>query len=181
MDEPISLDKDRYELVKTIVAAMYQRLVETVITDIKSLPDNCRQSGDDSKLKDVWEEFKYEIQREQSILFFAYEDTIQRICARQVAELDRERQQLLWLWSDGYYDWNDEDDKIPWGEMVTDALAKELYDRVCSVANNEELAIDPDEERDRERHEEDMRLDRLQSEPDKDDSTEGDSMSGPDE
>src|SRR5262249_30193607 len=62
MNEPSWLDKDRYELENTVVAAMYQRLVETVIAGIKSLPDNCRQSGEDSNLTDVWEEFKYQLQ-----------------------------------------------------------------------------------------------------------------------
>src|SRR5262249_61509101 len=45
MNEPSWLDKDRYELVNTVVAAMYQRLRRTVIAGIKSVPDNFQTRG----------------------------------------------------------------------------------------------------------------------------------------
>ena len=84
-----SFDQDRLTHVRRIVDAMYHGLVMQVIADIQALPDHCRQSGDDSHLKNVWEEFKYQIQREQSVMFDLYVHTIQSICAGQVAGLDR--------------------------------------------------------------------------------------------
>jgi hypothetical protein len=140
-----SIDKERLEHVERIVEAMYGGLVTQVIADVKALPETCRQSGDDSVLKDVWEEFKDQLQREQSNFFAFYEDTIRGLCTRLVAGLDRERQGLLWLWSDGYYDWNDEAAGIPWGSPVEEAVSNELYNRVGDVANNEDLAVDPDD------------------------------------
>lgn len=145
MAEMYSVDKERLEHVRRIVESMFGRLVKQVIADIKALPDRCRQSGDDSVLKDVWEAFKYQLQREQFVWFEYYEATIRDFCDRLVASLDRERQGLLWLWSDGYYHWHDDDDEIPWGQPVEEGVANELYGRVCRAANNEDLAVDPDD------------------------------------
>lgn len=149
-----SVDQERLAQVSRVVVSIYGSLVREAIADVKALPEKCRQSGDDSKLKDVWEEFKYQIQREQSGMFELYEEVILGICARVVANLDRERQQLLWLWSEAYYDWDDEEDVMPCD--VTEPVAREVYERLCSAAENEDLLVDPDEEWDRERHEDDV-------------------------
>ena len=74
---------------------MYNGLVAVVIADIKALPDNCRQSGDDSNLKDVWEEFKDHLQNEQSNFFcqYAFAHTIQSIVLQATVlgnSIDRE-------------------------------------------------------------------------------------------
>ena len=181
MSEPDSVDMERLEHVSRVVDALYDGLIGKLIAHLKELPDNCRQSGDDSMLKDVWEEFKYQVQREEFAMFEFYEATIQDICARMVAALDWDRQQLLWLWSEGYYRWTE--DEIPWGEIANGHVADELYDRLYSAASNEDLAIDPDAERDQESNEEDKRLYDLLSEPHEDnpdrDAAEDDPTSGP--
>lgn len=111
MAEQGQLETDRLALAAKLTESMYDRLVALVITDIRNLPDNCRQSGDGSKLKNVWEEFKDQLQNEQGAVFAAYEDTIQSLCFQQVAELDPDRQRMLWLWSEGYLQlWVDEDE-----------------------------------------------------------------------
>jgi hypothetical protein len=51
-------------------------------------------------------------------------DTIEHFCARQVADLDRERQRLLWLWSNAYYRWREE--YIPWVDPVEQGVADEV-------------------------------------------------------
>jgi hypothetical protein len=158
MSEFLSLDRDRYELVCRLVKSMYDGLVGQVIADIKALPDSCRQSGDDSKLKDVWEEYKYQLQREQSAMFELYVQVIQDICTRRVEGIERERQQLLGLWTEGYLDLWVREDTVSLADWDLEAITAELYQRVSDVAVNEELEVDPDEERDRERFEEDMRL-----------------------
>src|SRR5579872_6705625 len=149
MSELGPIDRDRYELIRRLVEAAYDGLVRQVIADVRTLPDSFRQSGDDSKLKDVWEEFKYQIQREQSFAFDAYSQLILDLCERRVESILEEQQQLLWLWSDGYLDlWADEGE-VSLDDLQPTAVAKELYDRVCNAAGSEELAVDPDEERDR--------------------------------
>jgi hypothetical protein len=127
----------------------------TIDTSTSFSVDSCRQSGDDSKLADVWEEFKYQVQREGSAAFELYEDLIRDIGARPIRVLDPEQQQLLWLWSNGFSSsWVDKD-VVSIDDFEHGPVATELYDRVCAVASDEELAIDPDAERDQERYTDD--------------------------
>ena len=91
-------------------------------------------------LADVWEEFKYQIQREESCLMEAYEKTISTLCQQLVKELPQHELDLLWLWSEGYYNWH-EDEEPPAKE---EDVVTEFYGRVCSRAGDEELIQDPD-------------------------------------
>jgi hypothetical protein len=155
MSEFASIDRSRYELVSGLVKTMYDALVGQVIADIKALPDSCRQSGDDSKLKDVWEEYKYQVQRDESGMFELYVQVIRDICTRRVRGVERDRQQLLWLWTEGFLDlWGDKEE-VSLDDWDPEAIAAKLYECISDVAGNEELEVDPDEERDRERYEED--------------------------
>src|SRR5262249_23694424 len=75
-----------------------------------------------------------------------------------VTKLERECQQLLWLWTEGYLDRWAEQDEVSIDEVVDEDIVQELYNRVCDVAANEPLTTDPDEDDDRERDEQDMDL-----------------------
>ena len=179
MGELSSFGMDRLELVERLAAVMYDNLVKIVIDDIKGMPEGSRQSGDDSMLKDVWEEFKYQIQREQSDVFDLYQEVIQDICTRRVRGVDRDKTTLLWLWSEGYgKTWVDKD-KVSLDDVEEEAIAEELYDRLQAAAENEELAIDPDVERDQERFDEDMGLFGASDEDEPDSDAAGDTTSEP--
>ncbi len=150
MAEIGNLDSDRLALVKQLAESMYNGLVAVVIADIKALPDNCRQSGDDSNLKDVWEEFKDQLQNEQSIFFDAFAHTIQSLCSKRVSELDADRKLLLWLWSEGYLERWVNEDEVLLADLDANHVNEELYRRICDVAASEPFADDPDEDRDAE-------------------------------
>ena len=157
---------DQVQLVhaRRIVWSMYDGLSQRVIADIKALPEGCRLSGDDSVLANVWEEFKYQVQREQSVLFEVYEETIRGLCAAALNGLNAQQKGLLWLWSDGWLDWwckcDTENGAIPEGDPNDQAIEAELYNRVCAAASEEALTVDPDVERDQERFEDDQRCNR---------------------
>lgn len=140
------LHSDRLALVDQLANDMYNVLVAEVIGEIMELPDNCRQSGDDSKLGDVWEEFKWQLQNDESIYFEAYVDTIQAICLRHVATLDTDRQRLLWLWSEGYLRQWASEDTVTLTDIDLSDIDNELYRRVCYVAINEPLRYELEEE-----------------------------------
>jgi hypothetical protein len=143
MAEMDSVSRERLEYVGRIVDAMYEGLVKQVIADIKALPEECRQSGDNSSLQDVWEEFKYQLQEEESVYFEFYEQTIRDFCARRVADLDEQRRGLLWLWSNAYYKWTADD--RPCAAIIAEGVADEIYERVCRAADEEPMAVDPEE------------------------------------
>lgn len=136
----------RHNLVR-IIDAKYKRYAQQVIFEIKALPAECRQSGDDSPLKDVWEEFKDQLQNERYVMFGAYEDTISRICDRIVNELPVEERQLLWLVSDAYFNTSNDDDILPVNGQLLADVVEELYRRVCEIAGNEPLESERDEDR----------------------------------
>jgi hypothetical protein len=132
---------ERPELTR-LIEAKFARYVERVIKDIKRLPKECKQSGDDSPLRNVWEEWVVQVRGQEFIFYEAYEETIRAICRGVAEALPREEQGLLWLWTDEYYDWlivAEDDDEIPYGDPVLDALENEFFRRVYSAAANVEL------------------------------------------
>ncbi len=129
--------------VLRILTAKYDDYARQVIERIKKLPPECRQSGDDSLLEDVWEEWKYQVQRRESVLFNLYEETFRDICTGVVESLPPHERELLWLCSDGSFN-HDQETGPPAGNQVVEDVADELYQRVCNIAADEELKVDPD-------------------------------------
>jgi hypothetical protein len=147
MDQPSPFDKTRLRRIERTARELYDTLEHRVVNHIKALPDTCRQSGDDSGLADVWEEFKYQCQRQESAFFDMYLDTIDGLCAKPISEMDDARATLLWLWSEAFISWDfdcDNRDK-PGRSELNDAIRNELFNRVRSRACDEDLLHDPDD------------------------------------
>jgi len=47
--------------VRRIIHAKYDDYCDHIVKMVQALPGDCRQSGDDSVLTDVREEFKYQV------------------------------------------------------------------------------------------------------------------------
>jgi hypothetical protein len=132
--EPAEMNKsDLYPIIE----AKFDRYVRRIINRIKRLPKECRLSGDDFPLRNVWEEWIAQMQGEHSFAFDVYEETIRLICRSIAESLPREEQGLLWMGTDDYLDWEGND--LPYGDPVIEALEDELYKRVCTAACNVEL------------------------------------------
>lgn len=147
MDSGSFINRDQLGMLAKTVRATYDRLARNVVAEIKAFPDEARMSGDDSVLQSVWEEFKFQVQREHSTSFEVYEQSVTAICEGMVDELQPEQLHLLWLWSDGYLKWKDSDGMAPCEGRMADDVAQQLYDCVCELADTEELENDPDEPR----------------------------------
>jgi len=132
----------KHDEVWRIIEAKYEDYCDQIVQMVQELPDDCRQSGDDSVLEDAWEEFKYQVQRDESAMFGAYESTITAICLKVVEKLPQHEQDLLWLVSDGYFNWDEQGESPDKDEDVVN----ELYRRVCARASDEDLKRDPDAE-----------------------------------
>lgn len=129
-----------------IIEAKYEDYCDRIVRMVQGLPSDYRQSGDDSVLEDVWEEFKCQVQRDESAMFGAYEGTITAMCQKLVKQLPQHEQDLLWLVSDGYFKWDEQSGPPEKANDVVD----ELYSRVCNRASDEDLRRDPDVEEDEE-------------------------------
>lgn len=145
--------KAKIEYIDKLVACRYDECAEEVIRHIKALGPECRQSGDDSLLEDVWEEFKSQLQEGKSVLFDAYEQTIQQICALVVGKMSPTEFRLLWFWSDGYVEWDESEEGEP--PYMEEDVVKELYWYVCNIATNEDLAYIAEDEEDEDSENED--------------------------
>jgi len=134
----------------------YEALVNEAVSDFKKFPKECRLLN--NGLQDFWEEFKYQMQRDESVHFEVYEETIHTYCRSTVETLKDDDLSVLWTGTDEYFYKADEVPPFPTGAETHDAIEEEFYTRICNRANDEPLLHDPDEERDRARFEEDQRI-----------------------
>lgn len=74
---------------------LHSQLVNEVIAEIEALPDDCRQSGDDSPLNTVWLEYSAQVQGPHSGIHWAYVSTIESICQAVAEELSDGEIRLL--------------------------------------------------------------------------------------
>ena len=139
MPEISDLNQYRLGLVERLAMDMYETLVRKVIADVRALPEGSPYSVD-SDLKDVWEEFKDQLQVDQSIMFELYEEKVRGICYHHVSEHDPDAQRLLWLWSEGYLEQWVERDAVKLSNFSVSEVVDELYRKVTDVACNEPLA-----------------------------------------
>lgn len=152
----IPFEDMKYREILNIIDRKYHSLVLETISNIKNLPSECKVLGDD--MVDVWEEFKVQVQGEHCIVWDLYEQMIQGECYRVLRDLPEDEIQLLWLQSEfflRYYEENYDDNYIkgvpPF--FVNDELIShvedELYRRLTIKADDEPLlSEEPEFERD---------------------------------
>jgi hypothetical protein len=69
------------------------------------------QSGDDTPIKNIWDEVCVQIQSELSVMWDAYLETINAIISQEVIKLDSAIKQAIWLQTDGGMDWEFDDER----------------------------------------------------------------------
>ncbi|MBL8964592.1 MAG: hypothetical protein KF787_03190 [Phycisphaeraceae bacterium] len=150
------LDEDRLGVVRSLAENEYERLVRWVVKDIKNTPPSARMCSEDWPLPDAWEDFKYQVQREEFMDFEVFEDMVRMTCLSAADRIDPTVRAMLWLFSPAFYKWDCSDHSMPPDEDVLAGVGEEVYQRVSSLADEEELVLDPDEERYREQIKEDI-------------------------
>ena len=73
------------------------------------------QSGEDSPLRNTWDKIA-SAQSEESLMWGAYQDTIESIIQCEVDLIDLPTKKAIWLQTEGYEDWDEEDntESVPW-------------------------------------------------------------------
>ena len=99
----------RDEIISGIADRDCRRVARKVVRALREMTDGM-QSGDDSPLRNVWEEFCVQLQSEQSPMWSAYLDTIESIIAGEVEKLDVPRKQAIWLQTNDGMDWESENE-----------------------------------------------------------------------
>lgn len=141
-----------------------QMIVQSVITNLNELPKDCMQSGDDSCLQNVWEEFCVQVQGEESFFWDTYLDIAYDFLEASVAKLDPDEQLALWLVTEPGWSWNYDHKE----DKDTDAIAPIAVDEIVTHLNEQLLCAAADyESATIERH-----LSRLEGEEDEEDEDE---------
>lgn len=148
MSRPEPNQDERELRTLRLVKSVYDDLTRKVIARIKALPKEACRGGDDEVFADVWEDFKDQVQNQQSVIFEMYEDLVRAQCALVLAGLDQPTRGLLWVWSDDAFEWDEDDLEIPYGDPVDEALENELFRRVSGAADDEPLveSVAPEDE-----------------------------------
>jgi hypothetical protein len=95
-------------IVRDFADVVCKRIARQTRAALTKMTD-CRLSGDDSVLKNSWEEICVQLQGEQSIFWSAYETTINALITGHVGILKRFELEAIWLQTDDAFDQIDEE------------------------------------------------------------------------
>ena len=101
-------------IVRALANRVGTKIARKTISYCQSRRD-CLHSGDDSGLRDLWDEMCVQVQYEESIFWDAFQDTLHDIVLTYVESLEDFEKAAIWLCSDAGIDWrySDEDAREP--------------------------------------------------------------------
>ncbi len=91
--------------VRALADAAAKRVARRVVREMQRLTE-CRLSGDDSGLANVWDEICVQAQFEESFSWDAYVETGKAIVGGFVADLSPHEKEALWLQTEAGWDWD---------------------------------------------------------------------------
>ncbi len=115
-------------IISAIAADACEKVSGKVVRSLRQMTKGM-QSGDDSPLKNIWDEICVQVQTQESEMWEAYLDTVSRVIQSELKPLKVEILQAIWLQTDAASDWESEiEDKIEYGE-IKEAETKAPCDR----------------------------------------------------
>ena len=116
------------------------KLIKESIAALEQMDANEMLSGDDSVLKNVWEEICVQVQGEESVFWDAYVETIESLLSGSVELLDRDECLALWANTDeGWeyvFDHHADEDGVADVPVSGDEIVNKLKDELLSAAAN---------------------------------------------
>src|SRR5437773_8626115 len=90
------------------------RISRRVIRTLQKMTEGM-QSGNDSRLKNIWDEVCVQVQGQESMMWEAYLDTMRGVIVRALPQVDLEAKQAIWLQTSNGLDWeaNEESEDAP--------------------------------------------------------------------
>jgi hypothetical protein len=122
------------EIISEISVIESKKISNKVIRNLQKLKD-CMLSGDDTILKNVWDEVCVQVQYEESWAWDAYIDTIRSMIKYEVEQLSNAIKKAIWIQTEEGFDWvinNEEDESIVFS--VEDIIEYILHNYVLSEA-----------------------------------------------
>ena len=97
----------RDNIIAGIAKTECLKISRKIIRTLQRMTDGM-QSGDDTPLKNIWEEICVQVQHEESVMWDVYLSTVSQIILPEVEKLDTHIKQAIWLQTYEGMDWEDE-------------------------------------------------------------------------
>lgn len=102
-------DKITSKIITKVALSACKKISGKVVKDLRKMTEGM-QSGDDSPLKTIWDEVCVQVQGEQSVMWEFYTETICDLIRRELAGVDVETEQSIWLQTDEGYRWEPDEE-----------------------------------------------------------------------
>jgi hypothetical protein len=90
-------------IVRAVAQKAARRITRKVVASLQKMTDTL--SGDDSKLRNVWDEICAQVQHQDSFYWDAYDETVRGIVRAQLAHLSKDEKEAIWLQTEAGLDW----------------------------------------------------------------------------
>jgi len=97
------------KIISDIAESACKIITKKVIRKLQQSKDML--SGDDTTLKNVWDEICVQVQGEESLMWDAYLDTISSFIEHEVSYLDDFTQQAIWLQTNEGSNWDEDNEE----------------------------------------------------------------------
>jgi hypothetical protein len=124
----------RDKIISDIADGKCKKISRKVVRGLQKITEDM-QSGDDTPLKNIWDEICVQVQGEESVMWEAYLNTIRSFIQAEVKKLDARTKQAIWLQTNEGLDWaidNEEQETVSFFE--DDIIDNILQDYVLSEA-----------------------------------------------
>lgn len=95
----------RDEIIWNLAEAACKRVSRRVIRSLTKMTDGM-WSGDDTPLKNVWDEICVQVQGEESVMWDSHVDYIQSLMLNVLRGIDAATKRAIWLQTDEGIDWS---------------------------------------------------------------------------
>ena len=126
----------RDKIISTYAQQECKRIANKVISALQKMKDNL-QSGEDTILKNIWDEICIQMQVGESFYWDAYLLTIRQTIDSKLFNIDHFIKQVIWIETKYGMEWsfdNEEEETIPICD--DDIIDHILYDYVLLAAND---------------------------------------------
>ena len=130
-------------ILRQIADRQCNRICRATIRNLQKLTD-CKLSGDDTVLKNTWDEICVQMQSEESYAWDAYLETMKPHIAYEVERLPRPEQEAIWLQTSQADDWDAEQEETPTSvpicfDDITEYILHEYVLRKASDYQNKRI------------------------------------------
>ncbi|WP_080879233.1 hypothetical protein [Nitrospira sp. ND1] len=125
----------RDNIIADLARSECETLSRKVIRSLTKMTDGM-QSGDDTPLKNIWDEICVQVQGQESVMWDAYLDTIESLILGELVGLDSATKQAIWLQTDDGTDWSVENEDQDGQDVpiVCEDIAKYILDGFVLLA-----------------------------------------------